>query len=183
MRKNGGTIHTIDIVFPLLFILLFCFCALLVVLQGARIYERTAAGLQENYTVRTAVSYLQEKVRECGDSSQIAVEEIDSRQVLVIDSLVAGEVCATYIYQEEGSLKELFTKKEEFSGLSGGQELVKLDTFSVSRPEKDLLQFELSADGQEETFFIRTAADVTAAGDENTENVYESSKGTAGRTE
>ena len=52
MKKNGGSIHTIDILFPLLFILLFCFCALLVVLQGARIYEKTAAGLEENYTVR-----------------------------------------------------------------------------------------------------------------------------------
>ena len=39
MKKNGGSIHTIDILFPLLFILLFCFCALLVVLQGARIYD------------------------------------------------------------------------------------------------------------------------------------------------
>ena len=63
MKKNGGSIHTVDVLFPLLFILLFCFCALLVVLQGARIYEKTAAGLEENYTVRTAVSYLQEKVR------------------------------------------------------------------------------------------------------------------------
>ena len=82
MKKNGGSIHTIDILFPLLFILLFCFCALLVVLQGARIYEKTAAGLEENYTVRTAVSYLQEKVRECGDSSKITVKEMSGRQVL-----------------------------------------------------------------------------------------------------
>ena len=43
MKKNGGSIHTVDVLFPLLFILLFCFCALLVVLQGARIYEKTAA--------------------------------------------------------------------------------------------------------------------------------------------
>lgn len=169
MKKNGGNIHTIDIIFPLLFILLFCFCALLVVLQGARIYEKTAAGLQENYTVRTAVSYLQEKVRECGDASQIAAREIDGRQVLVIDCDVNGERYASYIYQEDGKLKELFIRKEDFSGLSGGQELVDLDTFSISRPEEDLLQFDLSADGQEETVYIRAAADTTAGGDETAE--------------
>ena len=167
MRKSGGNIHTIDILFPLLFILLFCFCALLVVLQGARIYERTAEGLQENYTVRTAVSYLQEK----------------GRQVLVIDSRVEGELYATYIYQEEGRLKELFTRKEDFTGLAGGQELVELDTFAVERPEENLLQFDVSADGQEETFFIRMAVDGTAAGDGNTENVDESYDTLAGRTE
>ena len=183
MRKSGGNIHTIDILFPLLFILLFCFCALLVVLQGARIYERTAEGLQENYTVRTTVSYLQEKVRECGDASQIAIEEIGGRQVLVIDSRVEGELYATYIYQEEGRLKELFTRKEDFTGLAGGQELVELDTFAVERPEENLLQFDVSADGQEETFFIRMAVDGTAAGDGNTENVDESYDTLAGRTE
>ena len=100
MKKNGGSIHTIDILFPLLFILLFCFCALLVVLQGARIYEKTAAGLEENYTVRTAVSYLQEKVRECGDSSKITVKEMSGRQVLVIEADVNVESYASYIYQD-----------------------------------------------------------------------------------
>ena len=183
MKKNGGSIHTIDILFPLLFILLFCFCALLVVLQGARIYEKTAAGLEENYTVRTAVSYLQEKVHECGDSSKITVKEMSGRQVLVIEADVNGESYASCIYQEDGYLKELFTKKETFSGLQGGQELVALDTFSVSRPEESLLQFDLSADGQEETVFIRAAANGVAATAETAENGYESSGTSAGGME
>ncbi len=112
------------------------FRALLVVLQGARIYEKTAAGLEENYTVRTAVSYLQEKVRECGDSSKITVKEMSGRQVLVIEADVNGESYASYIYQEDGYLKELFTKKETFSGLQGGQELVALDTFSSEQTRR-----------------------------------------------
>lgn len=183
MKKNSGNIHSIDILFPLLFILLFCFCALLVVLQGASIYEKTAAGLQENYTVRTAVSYLQEKVRECGDTSQITVHEIDGRQVLAIDSDVEGELYVSYIYQENGKLKELFTRKEDFSGLTGGQELVDLDAFSVSRPEEDLLQFDLLSDGQNETVFIRAAADDEADGAKEKENVHGKSGVTAERTE
>lgn len=121
MKKNGGSIHTVDVLFPLLFILLFCFCALLVVLQGARIYEKTAAGLEENYTVRTVVSYLQEKVRECGDASLISVQEMEGQQVLVIDSVHGEEMYSSYIYLEDGSLKELFVKKADFAGLEGGQ--------------------------------------------------------------
>ena len=107
MIKIGVTIHTLDVVFPLLFILLFCFCALLVVLQGARIYEKTAAGLEENYTVRTAVSYLQEKVRECGDASLISVQEMEGQQVLVIDSVHGEEMYSSYIYLEDGNLEEV----------------------------------------------------------------------------
>ena len=158
MTKKNRTMHTIDMIFPLLFLLLFCLCALLVVLQGARIYEKTAAGLQENYTVRTAASYLREKVRKCGNDSQAAVEEIDGRQVLVLDSDQGGETYATYIYEEDGSLKELFMKKDDFTGLSGGQELTRLDTFSVEKPEEDLLEFTVAADGRQETFWIRLPA-------------------------
>ena len=155
MKKNGGSIHTVDILFPLLFILLFCFCALLVVLQGARIYEKTAAGLEENYTVRTAVSYLQEKVRECGDASLISVQEMEGRQVLVIDSVHGEEMYSSYIYLEDGSLRELFVRKADFAGLESGQELVELAAFSVDRPENDLLALSVSAAGQQETVYIR----------------------------
>lgn len=156
MRKNNKSIHTVDILFPLLFVLLFCFCALLVVMQGARIYEKTAAGLQENYTVRTAVSYLQEKVRECGDESDIELKQIGGRQVLIIDSAYAGETYASYIYLEDGKLKELFMKKDDtLADLQGGQELVELDAFSVSKRENGLLEFTVSADDQQETVYVR----------------------------
>lgn len=156
MKRMKKHIHTIDILFPLLFVLLFCFCALLVVMQGARIYKKTAAGLQENYTVRTAVSYLQEKLRECADASCIEIKELAGQQILVIDSVYAGETYASYIYLENGTLKELFKKKEETAvNLQGGQDLVALDTFSVSQQEKDLLELTVSADGEKETVYVR----------------------------
>lgn len=156
MKRMNKRVHTVDILFPLLFVLLFCFCALLVVMQGARIYEKTAAGLQENYTVRTAVSYLQEKVRECGDASCIEITEWEGQQVLIIDSVYAGETYASYIYLEDGKLKELFRKKEgTLVSLQGGQELVELDTFSVQKQENELLEFTVSADGEQETVYVR----------------------------
>ena len=49
-------------------------------------------------------------------------------------------------------------KKDDFTGLSGGQELTRLDTFSVERPEEDLLEFTVAADGRQETFWIRVPA-------------------------
>lgn len=108
---------------------------------------------------------------------------MSGRQVLVIEADVNGESYASCIYQEDGYLKELFTKKETFSGLQGGQELVALDTFSVSRPEESLLQFDLSADGQEETVFIRAAANGVAATAETAANGYERSGTSAGGME
>ena len=98
---------------------------------------------------------MQEKVRECGDASLISVQEMEGQQVLVIDSVHGEEMYSSYIYLEDGNLKELFVKKADFAGLEGGQELVELESFSVDRPENDLLALSVSAAGQQETVYIR----------------------------
>lgn len=61
----------------------------------------------------------------------------------------------TYIYLYKGKLWELFTKKGRDIVWSSGQELVSVDTFSVTEQKEDLLQIELSGDGQEELLYIR----------------------------
>lgn len=155
MEKSRRNIHTIDILFPLVFMVLFCFCALLVVLEGSRIYESTAGGLKENYTVRTAITYMQEKLRECSDVSKIELLNVENRQVLAISEDVQGEEYVTYIYLDDGSLKELFMKKDGVPKLSAGQELMPLDSFAVMMEEQDLLKVEVAKDGQEETVYIR----------------------------
>ena len=65
----------------------------------------------------------------------ISVQEMEGQQVLVIDSVHGEEMYSSYIYLEDGSLKELFVKKADFAGLEGGQELVELESFSVDRPK------------------------------------------------
>lgn len=50
MNNKQKQIHTIDTVFPLIFILLFGFCALALVLSGAHVYQDTTDGLKQNYT-------------------------------------------------------------------------------------------------------------------------------------
>ncbi len=49
MNNKQKQIHTIDTVFPLIFILLFGFCALALVLSGAHVYQDTTDGLKQNY--------------------------------------------------------------------------------------------------------------------------------------
>ena len=124
MNNKQKQIHTIDTVFPLIFILLFGFCALALVLSGAHVYQDTTDGLKQNYTIRT--------LYEEGDSDYV-----------------------TYIYLYKGKLRELFTKKGRDVVWSSGQELVSADTFSVTKQKEDLLQIELSGDGQEELLYIR----------------------------
>lgn len=124
------------------------------VLSGAHVYQDTTDGLKQNYTIRTAATYLQEKVREYSSESQVEVLSQDGQTVLALyEEGDSGYV--TYIYLYKGKLWELFTKKGRDIVWSSGQELVSVDTFSVTEQKEDLLQIELSGDGQEELLYIR----------------------------
>ena len=154
MNNKQKQIHTIDTVFPLIFILFFGFCAVALVLSGAYVYQNTTDGLKQNYTVRTAAAYLQEKVREYSSESQIELLSENGQTVLALyEDGDSGYV--TYIYLYKGKLRELFTKKGRDIVWSSGQELVAVDTFSVTKQKDDLLQIELSGDGQEELLYTR----------------------------
>ena len=145
MNNKQKQIHTIDTVFPLIFILLFGFCALALVLSGAHVYQDT---------IRTAATYLQEKVREYSSESQVEVLSQDGQTVIALYEEGDSDY-VTYIYLYKGKLRELFTKKGRDVVWNSGQELVSADTFSVTKQKEDLLQIELSGDGQEELLYIR----------------------------
>lgn len=154
MNNKQKQIHTIDTVFPLIFILFFGFCAVALVLSGAHVYQNTTDGLKQNYTVRTAAAYLQEKVREYSSESQIELLSENGQTMLALyEDGDSGYV--TYIYLYKGKLRELFTKKGRDIVWSSGQELVAVDTFSVTKQKENLLQIELSGDGQEELLYTR----------------------------
>lgn len=154
MDNRQKQIHTIDMVFPLIFIIFFGFCAVSLVLSGAHIYQSTTDGLKQNYTVRTAVAYLQEKVREYSSSSQVEVLIENNQTVLALyEPDDTGYV--TYIYLYQGKLRELFTKKERGIEWESGQELVAADTFFVIKQKEDLLRIDLSGNGQDELVYAR----------------------------
>lgn len=154
MNNRQKQIHTIDMVFPLIFIVFFGFCAVSLVLSGAHVYQNTTDGLKQNYTVRTAVTYLQEKVREYSSSSQVEVLTKKNQTVLALyEPGDTGYV--TYVYLYKGKLRELFTKKERGIEWESGQELVDADTFSVIKQKEDLLRIDLSGGGQDELVYAR----------------------------
>ena len=136
MNNRQKQIHTIDMIFPLIFIVFFGFCAVSLVLSGAHIYQKTTDGLKQNYTVRTAAAYVQEKIREYSSSSQVEVLTENNRTVLAL-------------YEPE------ITKKERGIEWESGQELVSADTFSVIKQKEDLLRIHLSGSGQEELVYAR----------------------------
>ena len=94
------------------------------------------------------------KGAEYSSESQVEVLSQDGQTVIALYEEGDSDY-VTYIYLYKGKLRELFTKKGRDVVWSSGQELVSADTFSVTKQKEDLLQIELSGDGQEELLYIR----------------------------
>lgn len=135
--------HTIDFLFSILLFLLFTASALLLILIGARVYQNSAQRMEENYTVRTALAYITEKVRQSDESGAIELSSIQQIPTLVLRQDIDGEAYSTYIYEYGHSLRELFIKSSSSVTPEMGHSIVDLEELSIE--ETDVGCFRLTA--------------------------------------
>ena len=86
---------------------LFAGSAFLVLLFGARVYESVVEKSAESYTSRTLLTYITEKIRHFDSDGNVSVRQLDGISALALESAQADEKILTYIYEYEGSIREL----------------------------------------------------------------------------
>ena len=76
--------HFIDVLFTLGLLCVFTASALAVVLIGAHVYQSTAEDMDANYTTRTSLSYMAEKIRQHDVSGSVSMGKIEDRDALIL---------------------------------------------------------------------------------------------------
>lgn len=137
MRRSSSSV---DMLFTVSLFFLFAFCAIAVIILGAGSYRRAAQGLEREFTVQTAVSYVTEKIHACGESSTVSAEEWDGGSLLRIGSILEGKPYNTYIYCNEGKLYELLLPRDRAFSPQAGQQLMELSGFSATWSSHRLLE-------------------------------------------
>lgn len=123
--------HSMDSLFTFLLLLVFALFTLMLAAMGSAIYRNGMKHLNENYTSRTAIAYLSEKIRQhdaAGDIFLTEVEEIPSigfRDVIEEDSFI------TYVYYYDGALRELFVHQGTAPLAAMGNSIVELEAFEI----------------------------------------------------
>lgn len=135
-RKSS---HSVDLLFTVSLFFVFAFCAVSVIVLGAGVYRSAAQSLEEQFSARTALSYVSEKIRRCDTPEAVSVEESGEGSILRVDTTEEGKEYSTYIYCREGWLCELFLPSERKFSPEAGQQLLELSGFSVSWASEDLL--------------------------------------------
>lgn len=148
MRNNHdvNNRHIVDVLFVLALFGVFAASSLMLVTIGANVYKKTVANMNKNFTERTAYSYVMEKIRQNDSNDTISVEEIEGIPALTFTQTNGEEEFCTYLYLYEGQLKELFVRKDSFSGtniLSAGQDIMPMSAFTLEKTEDGLIRLVL----------------------------------------
>ncbi len=146
MKIHGHSRHTVDILFPLAVLLVFAVSAFAVLILSAHIYaaqiEHSAISAEQ-----IPVAYLREKLQQNDVAGSITVGELDGENCLIIHSDSDGT--ATYIYESDGSLKELTARDGVEVHAADGREIGKLDDFDMEEIMPGLFRITCQMEGQE----------------------------------
>ena len=140
--------HMIDFIFPLALFLVFTLSALTLILLAAGIYQSSTESSAQQYTARTALAYISEKIHQNDESGSIYLGNIDECDALIIDQIYDAEIYHTYIYAygytygNEQSLKELFIKDGAEASAADGRTILEIRDFSMEQLSDNLFQFE-----------------------------------------
>ncbi len=153
----------VDILFVLALFGLFAVSALILVTIGAGVYKHTVDDMSSNFEARTSISYIAEKIRQNDANTRedgVQVAMLSGKPTIALEQEINDEIYCTYLYFDEGSLKELFMKKDADIGddyLSAGQKIMELRDFSAQVVSDRLLHIQITmTDGTPRELYIGT---------------------------
>lgn len=141
MRFQTKQKHMIDFLFPVALFFVFALSALTVILLAARIYQSTTESSSLNYTARTSLSYINEKIHQNDCDGAVYLDEFDECRALVMEQSHNNERYYTYIYIYGQELKELFIKEGVDATASAGRTIMEIQDFSMEEISENLLKF------------------------------------------
>lgn len=141
MRFRTEGRHIIDLIFPISLFFVFAVSALSVLILAGNVYASTTDRLRINDESRTALSYIAEKIRQNDTNGAITIISVDGTDCLAMSAVYNEVPCTTYIYEYEGTLKELFINDGIPVSLKNGRDIMKLTSLSIERLEDRVFSF------------------------------------------
>ena len=147
----------IDFMFIIALFGAFAITGLFVILFGAKVYQNTVARMDANYASRTALSYVTEKIRAHdyanSDNDAISMESVNGQSVLMLKDVVNDRTFITYLYVDEGYLKE-FTADENYDfKYNQGTQIIKVKKFAIEQIKDALYSVDIVDEYSNDTMF------------------------------
>ena len=132
----------------------FALCILLVLLTGAKVYQKLVDHGRESYEARTAAQYIATRVRQ---AEAVTVESFGGCEALVAWEQIDGETYLTRVYWQDGYIRELFCAENAALSPEDGEKILEADSLLFSL-EKGLLTARI--DSRELKLYVRGEKEV-----------------------
>lgn len=154
MKKEREKIWIVNFMSILAILGVFAIGSLLLINMGIHVYKNIVLSNEENFRLRTSLSFVVTKIRQCDEAGKVSVEEKDGTSVLVLEE----EYDTTYrtmLYYYNGELKELFQEKELTADLKDGITVTEIEGFQVKQISDRMLELTVNGnDGASECLVI-----------------------------
>ena len=149
MKKTAQTSHPISGLFSLLLFGLFVLFLLIMLLFSAQIYH-----------LGTISSYITTKFRQHDVQDGIFTDELNDIPALCFRDTLNNRDYITYLYLDDGSLKELFTASGSSAQANAGTVIASLSDFQIEEKGNGFYYIFLqSTVGNTSEFFLHSSAD------------------------
>ncbi|WP_075721605.1 DUF4860 domain-containing protein [Roseburia sp. 499] len=150
MNFHSNRKHVIDMIFPFSLFFVFAVSALLVTLLAANIYQGTTTRGEDNYESRTVLSYVTEKIHQGDERGGVSLGTFDGHDSIIIWQAYGEQNYQTYIYEDEGVLRELFIQEGVPANAADGTEIMEVHDFQMEQLQSGLLRFSCTSEDGEE---------------------------------
>lgn len=145
MKFHFNRKHVVDMVFPFALFFVFASSAILVILLAADIYRNTTAMTESNYESRTVLSYMTEKIRQGDENGGVSIGSFDGHDSVIIRQNYGQQNYQTYIYEDEGVLRELFLLEGVEAVASDGRKIMEVHDLELEQLEKGMFRISCTA--------------------------------------
>jgi len=154
----------VDALFLLALFGVFLICALFIVLFGAKIYKNTVKSSEDSFFSRTCTTYITEKIRQNDNSKGIIISENNGQAVIELTKTVNDKDYVTYIFVDDGYLKEYTTSAGNDYNADTATRIIELKSMDVIKCSDSLYDFYMvNKDGVESSFYVSVSSDVSGS--------------------
>lgn len=133
-------VRTAKLISVLLTIGVFILTSLMLVTVGIGAYKNIVLVTNDNFQLRTSLSYVATKVRQSDTSDSVNIEEKEGVPVLVLGEEIESARYETLIYHYKGYLCELYREAGMDYELSYGVPAIEIEEFRIKLTEDGYLQ-------------------------------------------
>lgn len=141
METSRNNRHMVEFLFVICLFCVFAGTALVVVLFGANTYRSVAAKMDENYSIRTSLSYITEKIHqsEADENGGAVISSVGGHTALALKSKLQKVSYTTYIYESKGSICELLIRSDRKPDINEGKNIISVADFHIYKKGKNII--------------------------------------------